>query len=90
MDGVHDSPAITFLSQHRAHVWQTQVHKSWYGSATLFWAVGIFTVIGGLSFSSRVSSRVLLKVPGWRVARASTQTVTPDAHRRHTPSHETF
>lgn len=45
---------------------------------TLFWAVGICTVTGGLSFSSRVSRRVSPMVPGWRVARANTHTVTPD------------
>lgn len=73
------SPPIPY---HR--IWNT---SPWYRNPTLFWAVGIFTVIGGLSFSRRVSKRVLLKVPGWRVARANTQTVTPTRQRRHTQSH---
>lgn len=50
----------------------------WPRKRTLFWAVGICTVTGGLSFSSRVSRRVLPTVPGWREARANTHTVTSD------------
>lgn len=50
----------------------------WPRNPTLFWPVGICTLTGGLSFSSRVNRRVLPTVPGWRVARANTHTVTPD------------
>lgn len=48
----------------------------------MLWAVGMCTVTGGFSFSSRVSRRVSPTVPGWRVAKANTHTVTPDTQNK--------